>query len=382
MRLLFLANNLAGADGWSRYARDLISALGREHQILCLVNKTSARLDIRQAAVLDSPLRYLANPIISWLTARKINHILSEFKPDIIHFIAEPYAALLPFIKVKQAKTVMTVHGTYAYPPALFDSFIRCFISRFFIGIIYKKIDCVITVSNFTKNHLLKSFNSAKLLSPFNAKISVITNGLDLAAFPAVSSSKSSNQIRQILFVGAVKSGKGILESLSALAYYKNNFSGRFQFKIVGNFKPQDAYYLRLRKFIAENSLADQVAFAGRIGERELLNFYRSADLFLMPSLNVADKWVEGFGLVYLEAASQGMPCIGSKESGAAEAVIDGETGYLVDARNPADIAEKIDLVLNKRMIKPEACLAWARKNEIKNKVNEVIELYRKVMNK
>ncbi len=124
--------------------------------------------------------------------------------------------------------------------------------------------------------------------------------------------------------------------------------------------------------------MTGQVIFTGRVGEEELLNFYRRADLFLMPSLNVANKWIEGFGLVYLEAASQGVPCIGSLESGAAEAILNGKTGYLADARNPVDLAEKIDLILNKHTIKPESCVEWAKQNDIKIKVQELLKIYKK----
>ena len=54
---------------------------------------------------------------------------------------------------------------------------------------------------------------------------------------------------------------------------------------------------------------------------------------------------VEGFGLTYLEAAACGVPSIGGKNSGAEDAIVDGETGLLVEAESPEAIAQAIDML-------------------------------------
>lgn len=378
MRVIILANHLEATDGWSRYACDLAKNLkAAGHEILCLANKKSAA-DIDQRVVFGSPLGYLANPWRSFKTGKKIQSIFFEFQPDIIHVVTEPYASCLLFCHYPKAKIIMTIHGTYAYPPALLSHPLKHFLARLLTTNVYKKITTVIAVSSFTKNHLLKKINSSKL----RAKIKVITNGIDLVSFPILNTAPArDNKIKKIMFVGGIKSGKGILEALAGLLYYKNNFSEEFQFIIVGQAEPETPYFGALQKFINENNLTNQVIFRGRISHEELLAAYKEADLFLMPSLCVDDKWLEGFGLVYLEAASHGVPCLGSKESGAIDAIIDGETGYLVDARDPVDIAKHIDLVLNKKTINPAECLAWAVQNDIRTKVKEIIEVYQKITN-
>lgn len=73
--------------------------------------------------------------------------------------------------------------------------------------------------------------------------------------------------------------------------------------------------------------------------ERNL--WYAAADVFVLPVREeLAD--VEGFGIVFLEAAAAGLPVIAGKSGGAPEAVVDGVTGLLVDPHNPREIAEAV----------------------------------------
>jgi glycosyltransferase involved in cell wall biosynthesis len=75
------------------------------------------------------------------------------------------------------------------------------------------------------------------------------------------------------------------------------------------------------------------VQFLGTVDSSRLDQLYREATVFLLLSQDV-DLRFEGFGLVFLEAGAYGLPVVGSRCGGIPDAVIDGETGYLVD---PAD---------------------------------------------
>jgi asparagine synthase (glutamine-hydrolysing) len=90
-----------------------------------------------------------------------------------------------------------------------------------------------------------------------------------------------------------------------------------------------------------ENSLqygaqTPRVIFVGRIKDDVKADYYRLADLFVMPSSG------EGFGIVLLEAMACGVPVIASKVDGSREALRDGELGKLVDPRNPVEIREAV----------------------------------------
>ncbi len=77
--------------------------------------------------------------------------------------------------------------------------------------------------------------------------------------------------------------------------------------------------------------VADRVRFLGKVAEDRLPGLYRTADLFATPSRARKDQHdVEGFGIVYLEAAASGVPVLAAATGGVGEAVADGETGILV----------------------------------------------------
>ncbi len=70
--------------------------------------------------------------------------------------------------------------------------------------------------------------------------------------------------------------------------------------------------------------------------KEELLRCYREADLFVMPSLR------DSFGFVFLEAMSQGVPCVGSRLNAMPDIISEGETGFLVPPRDGEAVAQAI----------------------------------------
>jgi phosphatidylinositol alpha-1,6-mannosyltransferase len=80
-----------------------------------------------------------------------------------------------------------------------------------------------------------------------------------------------------------------------------------------------------LQQLTAELGLGDRVRFAGGLHDLERDRELSSCDVFALPSSS------EGFGIVYLEAMAHGKPCLAARAGGAPEAVLDGETGILVE---------------------------------------------------
>jgi phosphatidyl-myo-inositol dimannoside synthase len=104
----------------------------------------------------------------------------------------------------------------------------------------------------------------------------------------------------------------------------------------------------RLETLADSLGLAGQVLFTGFVSEATLAELYARAAVFVMPSRG------EGFGLVYLEAMRAARPCIAARASAAAEIVVDGETGLLVDPLDPDAIA----LALGHLLASPELARA------------------------
>ena len=370
MKILFLTNHLNGNDGYSRYSLGFIREIQTSgHQALVLTSQKSHET-IKEYVVLAKPLKYLANPLRIFLTSIKVKKAIKDFSPDIIHFMAEPYVNLLPFLGNIKAKTYLTCHGTYSVIPNLINNFLKKRISQFLAIRYFHKLTNIITVSNYTKSYLLKYYPE---ISP---KTKVITNGIDLEENQLMGlDKKPKNEIKKILFVGAVKKRKGILEAIEACRHYRDNFSSNFIYDIIGDYDENSDYYQNLLNKIKEYGLENNILFRGRVIDKELEEYYSNADLFLMPSINV-DYNFEGFGLVFLEANNKGVPCIGSKDSGSQDAILEEKTGYLVDPFDFKKIAQKIDLILNQNSIKRENCLTWAKQNDIKIKVKELLNFY------
>jgi D-inositol-3-phosphate glycosyltransferase len=102
-----------------------------------------------------------------------------------------------------------------------------------------------------------------------------------------------------------------------------------------------DWYVAHLREQVSEGGLSEDVTFVGPQDRHELAELFRHAALVLVPSYS------ETFGLVALEAAASGTPVVASATGGLREAVVHGETGQLMDSRQPADWARAITLLLS-----------------------------------
>ena len=79
---------------------------------------------------------------------------------------------------------------------------------------------------------------------------------------------------------------------------------------------------------------SQEVTFYDDENEDSLIEFYKNLDLFVMPAKSrFFGKEYEGLGLVYLEAASYGLPLLVGTSGGAFETIIPGKTGFIVDSR-------------------------------------------------
>jgi glycosyltransferase involved in cell wall biosynthesis len=98
---------------------------------------------------------------------------------------------------------------------------------------------------------------------------------------------------------------------------------------IIGSLEWEPVYVERVQEAIGERGLHDCVQLMGQLSNAELMGWYKQADVFALPTMNIGGKF-EGFGLVYLEASATGLPVIGTTDCGAEDAIDDGQTGLLV----------------------------------------------------
>lgn len=106
-------------------------------------------------------------------------------------------------------------------------------------------------------------------------------------------------------------------------------------------------YEKELRKLARETRVTDSVRFTGTLPWSELPAHYGAGDVFAMPCRTRRGGLdVEGLGIVYLEASATGLPVVAGDSGGAPDAVLDGETGWVVRGGSVEETAERITVLL------------------------------------
>ncbi len=121
----------------------------------------------------------------------------------------------------------------------------------------------------------------------------------------------------------------------------------------------------RLAQLAKELGVENQVIFAGFVPTEELVNHYRVADAYIMPSQ-------EGFGIVYLEALSCGIPVLAGNSDGSADPLQDGRLGWQIPHRDVHQVAlacinilEGRDPRCNGQWLRQETLAKFGRENLI-----------------
>jgi phosphatidylinositol alpha-1,6-mannosyltransferase len=146
-----------------------------------------------------------------------------------------------------------------------------------------------------------------------------------------------------VVCVGRLVPRKGQDMLIAALAGLNGAFPDA-RLALVGGGRLAD----ELRRRAAAAGLADRVILPGEVPAGELSLWLQAADVFAGPSrTRFRGLEVEGFGIVYAEAALTGLPVIAGRSGGASEAVVEGETGFVVDAHKPDELVAVLGRVLS-----------------------------------
>jgi phosphatidylinositol alpha-1,6-mannosyltransferase len=121
-----------------------------------------------------------------------------------------------------------------------------------------------------------------------------------------------------------------------------------------------------LVKKVEELGTSRYIKFTGYLSETERILTMASAHIHVMPSVKVGPM-IEGFGIVFIEAAAAGIPSIAGNIGGQPEAVIDNVTGFVVDGNCKQAIIEKIELLATNEELRKKMGYAgkvWAQEND------------------
>jgi phosphatidyl-myo-inositol dimannoside synthase len=143
---------------------------------------------------------------------------------------------------------------------------------------------------------------------------------------------------RTLLTVARLIPRKGIDTVIRAMP----GLAADVEYRVVGS-GPDEA---RLRRLAREAGVDERVRFLGPLDERALADEYRRCTVFVLPARRTLGGDLEGYGLVYFEAAAWGRPVIAGRSGGEVDAVVDGQTGVLVNGDSTEQVAETIASLL------------------------------------
>ncbi len=191
----------------------------------------------------------------------------------------------------------------------------------------------VITVSDFNLRYLTHTVGL-----PLD-HITRIYNGLDLARFTRIAAPPTA---RRIVFAGRFVAKKGLDDLIRACALLRDR-GVTFTCDLVGS-GPEEA---AVRGLIQQLQLQHQVRLPGPMPQQQLFGVMGSAAVFAAPCIVADDGDRDGLPTVLLEAMALGTPVVATDIVGIPEIVRDGETGLLVPARNPEQLADALARVLD-----------------------------------
>ena len=270
----------------------------------------------------------------SWYLARHPNHF------DIVHRHAPG-----GFLFKTNSKKVLTVYDLFMYKTYPFNRKLKVYLARFFNKRSILSADAIITISQFSKQEIVKTFNISE------DKVQVIYCGPGNVC-PL---SEDRQQIFQttyqlpnkyILFVSTIEPRKNLLNLVKAFEILKERYHIEEDLVVIGR---KGWEYQDTLNYIDASKWKPCIRLLGFVPDSDLGCFYRTASLFVYPS------FMEGFGIPPLEAMTYGCPTLTTNTSSLPEVMQFPEMMFI--CINVAEIADKCQWILTD---------PWAREDNIK----------------
>lgn len=200
-----------------------------------------------------------------------------------------------------------------------------------------------------------------KALAPSPDKVDLVYHGLDLSRFPRPASvplghDGSITEPARLLTVGRAVEKKGLDTLVEALARLPSDL--HWHWTHIGG----GELWEELKAQVGRLGLQDRVTLLGSRAQTEILEAYRSSDLFILPC-RVADNGDrDGLPNVLVEAQSQGLACLSTPVSAIPELIEDGVNGALVPPNDPAILAGAIERLVRDPELRHRFGLAGANR--------------------
>jgi glycosyltransferase involved in cell wall biosynthesis len=277
------------------------------------------------------------NPLTILANARRIEQLARRSGVAIIHARsrAPAWSALIAARRLG-VPFVTTYHGVYNANTGL---------KRFYNGVMARG-DVVIANSDYTRAHVMKEHRVSA------ERVVSIPRGVDLARFdPAQVSDERVGNMRGlwgvaetdkrpiVLLPARLTRWKGQTVLIDAAAAIEQETPGAALYVLAGDSQGRAEYVADLHDLAEKRGLADRVRIVGHLVDMPAA--LAASTVAVFPSTDP-----EAFGRAAVEAQAMGVPVIASRLGGLAETIVDGETGLLVPAGDPAALAAAIQRML------------------------------------
>ena len=332
MRILALVTDAFGGHGGiAQYNRDLLTALSasaKTGSVFCLPrlgqgNTEALPLKIDQLAPVPERAAYCLAALRLALQRQRFDVVFCG------HLYHMPLA--VPVARICRAPVWLQLHGVEAWvrPGRAVQMAVR-------------RADLITSVSRYTRNRFLDwsatdPSRNQVLPNTYDPRFTPGTKPLSLMHRHGLDGRKIILTVSRLSAEERYKGHDKIIAVLPSVLRQHPDAA----YLIVGDGDDRP----RLEQLAAQTGVSAQVVFAGRVPDEDLIDYYRLADVFAMPSTG------EGFGIVFLEAAATGLPVIAGNRDGSVDALEDGKIGLLIDPDDPDQLAHALLTSLNRGRI-------------------------------
>jgi glycosyltransferase involved in cell wall biosynthesis len=234
--------------------------------------------------------------------------LLTISRETVVHLhLTQAYMPELVWLASKIRGFKYIVHIHLDTPPSTFMGFLLVPYKLLILKYVLRSASYVVVFTKEQKQTFLGKYGLSE------NKVKVITNGVEDDFY--YNKARKLHQKPRLLYVGRLGYQKNLSQLLRAL----DGISDQFELKLVG-----DGEQYQELTILAKTLKLQSINFIGRITGRRILDYYKEADIFVLPSER------EGMPLVLLEAMAMGLPIIATDVVGNREIVKNNKNGLLV----------------------------------------------------